>query len=850
MLTIRNLKTENLTKECVTDEKHPSFSFSLESDLENVSLKQAKISLNGWEKRVDYQIGIVYDGPALSPFTCYEVTVKAQDNYGETASKSMSFETGRMDIPWSAKWITDPFYQFKEKKISPKTMTFRKKIQCNKEIKSAKIYATALGIYELMINGEKVGRDYFAPGYTSYHHQMQYQTYDITKNIIGNNELIAVVGGGWAVGAFNYKRVNRAYAKKQALLLELHITYRDGTKQIVGTDETWQVTEDGNYQMTEFYNGETYDATIDLNQIAWRQAGVASIKKKQILAQYGVPVRAHERLKPISCIKSKSGMLIYDFGQNLAGVIAAKINGVFGQCITFHHAEVLMEGELFTKPLRTAKQQATYQCIDGKQSYSPRMTYMGFRYVGVSGIEEKDLEIEAVAVYSDIEENGTFTCSNEWINRLQNAICWGAKSNFVDIPTDCPQRDERMGWTGDIAVFAPTAVYNFDMSRFLEKWLKDVKAEQKRGGGIPVVVPQTFVPMQWEIMITMAVDHWGDACIWVPWAEYLARGDKRILKTMYPTMKRYMKACKFWAELFSVGKHRRVWKLLHHYGDWCAPNVTMWEWMRRGKWTATAAMARSSKNLAQIALLLGEKQDAIYYEQLSRETNEAYRQVLMDEACKVKKEFQTAYVLPLYYNMLSEEDKIKTAKNLVTMVEKDDFHINTGFPGTPYILFALADHGYVKEAYQMLLKDTCPSWLYEVKAGGTTIWERFDALREDGTCNTGDEDGTKGMTSFNHYASGAVGDFLYRRVAGIEAIEGGYKMFRIAPIPGGNLTHARGSVRTNYGEIISEWNRHNNIFSIKISVPVGTTCELILPSKDTMTLGSGCYYFEEKYLDR
>lgn len=850
MLTIRKIKTENLSSECVTDEKNPSFSFSLESDRENVSLKQAKISLNGWEKIVNYQIGIVYDGPALSPFTCYEVTICAQDNYGDMASESMFFETGRMDTLWSAKWISDTSYRFKEKKVSPKTMTFRKEIQCNKEIKSAKIYATALGIYELMLNGEKVGADYFAPGYTSYHHQMQYQTYDITKNIIGNNELIAVVGGGWAVGAFNYKRVNRAYAKRQALLLELHITYVDETKQIIGTDETWQVTEDGNYQMTEFYNGETYDATIDLNKITWKQAGIEFVKKRQIIAQYGVPVRAHERLKPISCTKAKSGMLIYDFGQNLAGVICAQIDGVLGQCITFHHAEVLMDGELFTKPLRTAKQQATYRCIDGKQSYSPRMTYMGFRYVGVCGIEEKDLEIEAIAVYSDIEENGDFACSNEWINRLQSAICWGAKSNFVDIPTDCPQRDERMGWTGDIAVFAPTAVYNFDMSRFLEKWLKDVRAEQKRGGGIPVVVPQTFVPMQWEIMITMAVDHWGDACIWVPWAEYLARGDKRILEMMYPTMKRYMKACKFWAELFSVGKHRRVWRLLHHYGDWCAPNVTLWEWMRRGKWTATAALARSSKNLAQIAGILGKHGDAKYYEQLSQETNEAYRKVLMDKSCKVKKEFQTAYVLPLYYNMLSEKDKIQTAKNLVAMVEKDEFHINTGFPGTPYILFALADHGYVKEAYQMLLKDTCPSWLYEVKAGGTTIWERFDALREDGTCNTGDDDGTNGMTSFNHYASGAVGDFLYRRVAGIEAMEGGYKTFRIAPIPGGNLTYARGRVMTNYGEIISEWNIKNNIFSIKISVPVGTTCELTLPSKTCMTLGSGSYYFEEKYLDR
>jgi alpha-L-rhamnosidase len=847
MLKIQNLRTENLTTGCVTDNPNPQFSFSLESDRENVELKQAVISCNGWKKVTKEQIGIRYDGLALNPFTSYEVTVTAEDNYGDTYTKSMTFETGRMNTSWSGRWITDREYHFTEKKISPKTMTFRKSIQCKKEIKSAKIYATALGIYELILNGEKVGEDYFAPGYTSYKNQIQYQTYDITEKLIGTNELVTVVGGGWAVGAFNYKRVNRVYAKRQALLLEIHITYTDNTKEIIGTDESWQVTEDGNYQMTEFYNGETYDATIDLNKIVWRNAGLENVKiKPEIIAQYGVPVRAHEEFKPVSCVKAPSGMLIYDFGQNFAGVIKANIIGKKGQMVTFGHAEILMNGELYTEPLRTAKQQATYICLDGMQSYSPRMTYMGFRYVGVTGIKEEHLDLSAVAVYSDIEESGSFECSNELINKLQNAIRWGAKSNFVDIPTDCPQRDERMGWTGDIAVFSPTASYNFNMSRFYEKWLKDVKAEQRRGGGIPVVVPHTFVPMQWEIMVTMAVDHWGDACIWVPWAEYLARGDKRILKTMYPTMKKYVKACKFWAGLFSVGKHRRIWRLLHHYGDWCAPNVNMWTWMGRGKWTATAAMARSSANLAQIARILGENEDAAYYEKLSKETADAYRSILMDKDCKIKNEFQTAYVLPLHYNMLNGKDKKKTAKNLVEIVRRDGHHINTGFPGTPYILFALADNGYAEDAYKMLLKDTCPSWLYEVKAGGTTIWERWDALREDGTCNTGADDGTNGMTSFNHYASGAVGDFLYRRVAGIEAKEGGYKTFKIAPLLGGNISYAKGTVMTNYGEISSEWRVIGDIFSITLKVPVGTTCVLTTPNGNTKTLGSGSYSFEER----
>ncbi|MDF2511386.1 MAG: alpha-L-rhamnosidase, partial [Herbinix sp.] len=513
--------------------------------------------------------------------------------------------------------------------------------------------------------------------------------------------------------------------------------------------------------------------------------------------------------------------------------------------IVFKHAEILMEGELYTEPLRTAKQEAVYICKDGEQTYSPQMTYMGFRYVGVTGIEQEQLELSAIALYSDIEDNGEFSCSNELINKLQSNIRWGAKSNFVDIPTDCPQRDERMGWTGDIALFAPTAAYNFDTSRFLEKWLKDVKSEQTLGGGIPVTVPLVRVPFQWEIMIPMAVDHWGDACILVPWAEYLVRGDKGILEWMYPTMKRYIKACKFWAGLFSVGKRRRIWQLLHHYGDWCAPNVNLWGWMGRGKWTATACMAYSSSIVANIARLLGKEEDAAYYEELSRETAEAYRDILMDKDCRVKKEFQTAYVLPLYYNLLSKEDKKKAAANLVRLIRENDYHIATGFPGTPYVLFALADNGYEEDAYKMLLTDTCPSWLYEVKVGGTTIWERWDALREDGTCNTGEDDGTGGMVSFNHYASGAVGDFLYRRVAGIEALEGGYKSFKIAPMLGGGLTWAKGNVKTAYGKISSEWKCQAGKFVIDLEVPVGTTCQLTMPSGEAKVLGSGMYSFTQ-----
>ena len=851
MLKISRLTVEHLSQGCVTDEEQPRVSFQIESDRQNVLLKKAKIWVGDWSTETESQILVPYTGKKLNPFTEYPVVVKVMDDKGEAAEAATSFETGRMGTAWKAQWITDGEYHFTEKKISPKTMTFRKKIHCEKKIAKARMYVTALGIYEMTLNGEKVGDIYFAPGFTSYKHQLQYQTYDVTKQLKSaegmENELIVIVGGGWAVGSFTYKRVNRNYADRQALLCELRIAYEDGSEEIIGTDESWDVTLDGAVKETEFYNGEVYDATVDMEKIAWHKAAKEQVKlQPEIMAQYGAPVKAHEVFHPVSVAKAPSGVVIYDFGQNFAGVISAKIKGTKGQKITFRHAEILMDGELFTKPLRSAKQEAVYICRDGEQTWSPRMTYMGFRYVSMEGAAEEDVELSAIALYSDVEDNGEFSCSNELVNKLQSSIRWGAKSNFVDIPTDCPQRDERMGWTGDIALFSPTAAYNFDMSRFLEKWFKDVRSEQNKGGGIPVTVPLVVVPGQWEIMIPMAVDHWGDVCILAPWAEYKMRGDLGLLKTMYPTMKRYMKACKFWASLGSVGKHKYIWKLLHHYGDWCAPGIGLWAWMGRGKWTATACMSHSSKILSQIAELLGEKEDAVYYRNLSEKTAEAYRDLLMEKDCTVKKEFQTAYVLPLYYGMLSKEDKKKTAAHLARIVRENDYHIATGFPGTPYILFALADNGYEEDAFKMLMTDTCPSWLYEMKVGGTTIWERWDALREDGTCNTGEDDGTGGMVSFNHFSYGAVGDFLYRRIAGIEMLSGGGKKVRIAPMVGGELTQARGVVNTAYGKLTSEWWITDEKFTLHVDIPCSTTAIVKLPGGKEVTLGSGSYTLEEK----
>jgi len=546
LIKIKGLKVENQVSGHVTDNGNPRISYYVESERQNTKIVEGKISLGSWSMRTLEHLAVIYDGPKLSPHTTYSVQVEVKDDQGEVATENISFETGKLDSGWTARWITDGQYRYKGKKVSPKTMTFRKIFSEDKPIKSAKIYATALGIYEINLNGVKVGNDYFAPGFTSYKNNLQYQVYDVTQDIQNRNQVDVIVGGGWAVGPFTYARRTRVFAKKQAFLCEIRIEYLNGSVETIGTDASWEVTLDGNYLETEFYDGEIFDATIDSNHIAFHQASLANVKIHPIItATYGALVQKMEELKPIGHHITKNGSLIYDFGQNFAGVISIKVNAKSGQEIRFRHAEVLMDGELFTEPLRTAKQEVVYIAKEGLQIYSPKMTYMGFQYVSVSGIEPSNLELSAFVLYSKMDTTGSFECSNQQLNQLQSNIVWSAKSNFVDIPTDCPQRDERMGWTGDIALFSPVAAFNFDTSRFLEKWLIDVKSEQNRGGGIPVTVPLVRVPFQWEIMLPMAVDHWGDASILVPWAEYQVRGDLSLLKKMYPVMKKYVKLVYF-----------------------------------------------------------------------------------------------------------------------------------------------------------------------------------------------------------------------------------------------------------------------------------------------------------------
>lgn len=838
MLRIREIRVEDLKTEIVTDNPNPSVSCSLESDQQNVTVKQTRCRVYRNEKPVwdsgiredGETINLRYEGEPLLPFSTYLVKVWVKDSCGETAAGEVQFETGKMNAKWEARWITDASYHFYV--FSPKPMVFRKSFQLSQKVKSAKIYATAFGIYELELNGRKVGKDYFAPGYTSYRKQMQYQTYDVTGLLKAENTVSAVVAGGWAVGDYSMLHRHKTYENRQALLMEIRITQEDGSVEVIGTDDSWDVSEKGNWRYADFYNGEIYDARIDCNRIDYKKADIARIKcRPKLMGEYGSPVRRHETMTPQKHWKVESGGTIYDFGQNFAGVISAKIRGKSGQKIVFRHAEICMDGDLYTKPLRWAKARAVYTCRDGLQVYSPRFTYMGFRYVKVEGIDEADLELNAYALYSDLETTGSFECSNPDVNRLQQNICWSGKSNFMDIPTDCPQRDERMGWTGDIAVFAGTASFNFRMKRFWEKWLLDVIAEQGENGGIPDVVPHG------KYGKPRTTDCWADCCVLVPWASYMAYGDKSLLRRQYNSMKKHIEGELRLAREGSRGEEpeRYIWRAGYHWGDWCAPGENKKQWKEKTPWVATSYMANSCQIMSRIADELGNQKDAAYYRETAEKIGDAYRKVHTDGNGKLHREFQTGYVLPLYFGMSKESEGKNMADNLAALVEKAGNHLATGFCGTPYLLFALSDHGHPEKAYELLLQDTCPSWLYEVKTGGTTVWERWDALRPDSTVNQ-----RNNMVSFNHYAYGAVGDWLYRRTAGIEAVKPAYREFTIKPLPGGGLTWAKASIQTSYGEIASNWEIIDR-FYLRVKIPVNTRCRVVLPDGTEKLLGSGEY---------
>lgn len=846
-LSVVNLNCEYKVNPVGIDALQPRLSWQLQSDqrgtLQTVYEIRASLTeqdvLAGtnllWqtgETASDQSVQVVYKGPVLTTGqrVYWQVRVRDNNNQQSQWSAPAFWEMGLLqESDWQAKWI-HALIDEDLKKSCPSPM-MRNTFKTTGKVKSARAYISALGLYEAYLNGKRVGRQVFTPGWTAYDKRLQYQTYDITDLIQeGENVVGAVLGDGWFRGNLAWEGNRNIYGDKLALLLQIKISYEDGSEQLVISDKNWKAST-GAILESDIYNGEVYDARLEktgwletgYNADSWRDVEELDHSKSILVAPAGPPVLKIEEIKPIKILTTPAGETVLDMGQNMVGWIRLKVTGPAGTMVTLRHAEVLdKEGNFYTENLRAAKQRIQYTLKGGgEEIYEPHFTFQGFRYVKVEGYPGtlSPESLTGIVIHSDIKPTGSFSCSNNMINQLQHNIQWGQKGNFVDVPTDCPQRDERLGWTGDAQAFARTACFNADVAGFYTKWLKDVAADQQPSGAVPFVVPNVL--SHGEESGGSASAGWADAAVIIPYIVYLSYGDSRILEEQYDSMKAW------------VGYMRRragddfIWSEDFTFGDWLAFNTTRSDYP--GATTdkdliSTAYFAHSTDILQKTATVLGKIEDAVDYLDLLFNIKQAFQKEFITENGRLASNTQTAYSLALAFDLVPD-DLIDIAAHRLADDVNQFQHITTGFLGTPLICHVLSDHGYFKEAYMLLNRTQYPSWLYPITRGATTIWERWDGIKPDSTFQD------KGMNSFNHYAYGAIGEWLYRVVAGIEIDQDnpGYKHIYIQPHPGGGLTEVDCALQSPYGTVSVQWNCDEDNFDLSLVIPANTTATVRLP---------------------
>ncbi len=699
------------------------------------------------------------------------------------------------------------------------------------EVRSARLYATAHGLYEATLNGRRVGDHVLAPGWTSYDHRLRYQTYDVTDLIRGGtNTLDVLLGNGWYRGRLGFLNERAQYGDQLALLAQLEVTTTDGRTHVLATDGTWEARE-SEVLADDLYDGQRSD--LRRRGGDWRAAarGVEVVRAEhgRLMAPDGPPVRVSCLLAAEKVWTSPSGRTLVDFGQNTVGWVRLRVRDLEpGGEVVVRHAEVLEDGELGTRPLRSAAATDTYLVAGtGEEILEPSLTFHGFRYAEVSGVEGLRAEdIEAVVIGTDLRRTGWFHSSHELLNRFHENVVWSTRGNFVDVPTDCPQRDERLGWTGDIQVFAPTATFLYDSAGFLSSWLADLAAEQLPDGSVPFVVPDVLG------MSSPTAAAWGDAAVLVPWVLYCRTGDRGILERQLPSMRAWVD------RLEALAGPDRLWAGGFQFGDWLDPTAPPEDASRARAdpdVVATAHFARSAELVAQAAQLLGHAGSAARYAALAEEVRAAFARAYVTPAGRVLSDAQTTYALAIEWALLPEEHQRELAgRRLADLVRASGYRISTGFVGTPLVTDALVSTGQADVAYRLLLQTRCPSWLYPVTMGATTVWERWDSMLPDGRINP------SGMTSFNHYALGAVADWLHRTVAGLAPAAPGYREVAVHPRPCADLTSASATHLTPYGEARVAWERADGTFRLDVRVPVGATACVQLPGRpEAVTVGHG-----------
>jgi len=859
--TFKDLTVDHKTNPIGINNNQPRFSWKIIDAENNLMQKAYSLRVATDEKlsssKIVWQSGKIesdesilqpYKGPDLKSEQKYFWQVKIWDNKGKESKWSTTafWEMGLLSkSEWKAKWIemTNDTLRY-----SP-SPHFRKEFILNKAIASARIYVTSHGFYELQLNGNKVGDQVLTPGWTSYGKRLQYQVYDVTSMLLkGNNAVGAVLGDGWYRGTLAWGNNWAIYGKRLGILFQLKITYTDGTESMIISDETWKASNDGAIRMNDIYNGETYDATKKLtgwnkpgyDDKKWESVKIGNYDNNILIASEGSPVRKIQEIKPVKIFRTPKGNLVVDMGQNMVGWLRLKVTGNKGTVVTLRHAEVLDKfGEFYTTNLRAAKCQLTYTLAGtGEEIYEPRFTFMGFRFVEVAGFpgELTTDNLTGVVVHSDMKVTGSYESSNPLLNQLQHNIQWGQKGNFVDVPTDCPQRDERLGWTGDAQAFCRTAAFNMEVSSFYTKWLKDIAADQKPGGEVPDVIPD-ILNKQGSLTAQPSAG-WGDVSVITPWTMYLVYGDKLFLENQYKSMRAWVEYIR------KKAGDSYIWKDGSKYGDWLfyhppVNNHTEPDGYTEHDFIATAFYAYSTSILADAAKVLGKTEDAKMYSDLFNKIKEVFINEYVTKAGRVGTCSQTSYVLALKFNLLPDNLRGKAAEFLVNDIKSRNNHLSTGFLGTPYLCHVLSDNGYTDTAYDLLLQESYPSWLYPVKMGATTIWERWDGEKTDSTFQDA------GMNSFNHYAYGAIGDWMYRVSAGIETMGPGYKNIIVQPHPSKKLTFSRASFESSYGTIVSGWERKEGKIIIKVTIPANTSATIILPTgnQDKVTEGGKALSF-------
>lgn len=745
----------------------------------------------------------------------------------------------------SAKWIRSEH--------NPKAAVecFRRKFHSGGAVKSATLYVSALGVYTLRWNETPLGHGVLMPGWTSTHNRLQYQNYDVTSLLQEDNTISVSVGRGWACGELGWVKNDGHVRPQPAIIAELDLIYEDGHEVRIASDESWEVYSTP-VLFAELYHGETVDLTVPEKYIG---NAVPTAVETALVPQQGEWITEHEQFAPVAVITTPKGETVLDFGQNLTGYVMLHIRGIRGSRVVMHHAEVLdKDGNFYLENYRAARNEMTYVLSGGDDVFKPQYTFQGFRYVRLTEYPTKNVNpdsFRAIAVYSDMKRTGWFSCGNEKINQLYHNVIWGQKCNYLDVPTDCPQRDERLGWTGDAQVFCRTAAINFDVSRFFNKWLDDVALEQHSNGAVMGIVPDCF----WDRTDkkTRISAAWGDAACIIPWELYLAYGDREQLQKHFPMMRKWVDY------IHTAGPEEYLWLGGMHYGDWLAMDAGSGSYVgaTSNDLIASAFFAHVTDLLIRTGEELGE--NMTQYRVLYKEVVAAFRAYFMENGMP-KTEFpyteicvnghekvdtircgrtQTALTLILHFGLCTDDERPALAAELAKMVKENGMHLSTGFVGTPYLLHALSENGYTEIAFDLLFQESAPSWLYSVLHGATTMWEHWDSIREDGSFWSSD------MNSFNHYAYGSVYDWIFGVAAGIAPAAPGYSEVLLAPHPDRRFGFLDASIQTRSGLISVHWYYKGESVYYEFEVPQGVCAHLYLPSGKKQTIGGGTFCFAE-----